>query len=226
MSYRVRYADVIVDLTKKLRPEVEHRRFAVCLDIILIGDKIQIYDPPSMEILINRVSNSIETFTIPNMDQLCYALVCFGHTSESSRDLLAKLLHILPSQLKFIALSPRKFVPLVYHLAVLGFHDHELIHNALRKDFLRALYNTKRCYPSEVFALDAFAKINLKGTYEGGNLDEKDNKILYERVIDIKCSNRRFYEPYKTLSRISEIFDGLQIPYQVGHALPHFETTG
>lgn len=196
-----------------------------------MAERQLIYDHESIEILLHRACDNMEEFTVLDMEALCLALSNFAYKSESGieRQFFEKTLAELPKRTFQIMKSPKKFISLVYSLAVNGFYDLELIHNALRQDFLKEIYMHERYYTPDLFGLDAFTRINLKDSYKGSQLHEKCQKVITKVLTAYMPSEDGKFKvtgaDTMTL-KIGDIIKSQHKHFHIAHTLPHFPNAG
>lgn len=215
----------------KLRSELHHRSLYLSVIVCTIAERQLIYDHESIEILLNKAIANIEELTLLDMEATCLALSNFAYKSESGieREFFDKILTELPNRTFQITKSPKKFISLVYSLAVNGFHDAELIQNALRPDFLKEIYMHERYYTPDLYGLDAFARINLKDSYKGSQLHEKSHRIMTKILtayIPSKDDEFKVTGANIMTLKIGDIVEKLHKHYHIGHTLPHFPNAG
>lgn len=230
MSARSSQHGQIIELLEKLRLQVDRRRMSTCARFIAVAEIFNEYDPIIMETVLQRAAIDNRDLSFFDCADICKALIMTNYKSPTGQEhiFLANVLKRIREQPRDVMFSAKAFHSLVYYLAILGYHDAEVIDNALGDDFLYVAYNRPQYLITEVYGLNAFVQLNLTGHYQGNLLTQKYHKKLkkvMKHAQDIKNHSKSF-GAIKMLRTFAEIMDTLNWPYQIGLAVPHYTTAG
>lgn len=202
---------------------------STCIRFLRVGEHAYLHDPKIIENVLERAPAAIEELDFADMADICHSLAIFDYKSPRQLDqkLLPLFLTEIRNRVPRIGYSPRSFHTLLYYLTVLGYHDHEIISNALRKDFLEPAYRA-HFLDSKIFGLNAYAQINLKGMYDGHVLAEKyirrrSGIINFNKKLK---DNWTCFGVHRVLRQLMGFLDVLNMPYQLGYALSHYDYAG
>lgn len=230
ISYRVNHYQQLTKLLEVLRSQLNKRPVSVCVRFVRVAEGCNIYDPATIENVLQRAPAAIKTLSLYDFDDICQALVIFNYQSPSGADrsLLPILLQEIRDRVPEIAFSTKTFLSLVHNLTILGYHDHEIIENALRSDFLQTVFQGNEFLDNSVYGLSAYAEINLQNQYRGRLLSEKYKKKM-KKISKVTAGVKdkvKVYNANRMFKTIMEILDESTTPYKVGFALPHFQAAG
>lgn len=227
-SYRTHHYDQLVQLMDKLRQQLPRRPTAHCLRFVSVADGLHMHDPTTIENVLQRMPGDIKSFSVFDFADICKALVMFDYKSPGGHDhiVLPMILQEIRERTSDLRRAFKIFNSLVYYLAVLGYHDNEIIENALRSDFLTIVYGRPQVLDSVISGLSAYAEINLRQSYRGALLDHPYKKKLKRPMAAGIKEQTKVYSGNRMLKTMMEVFDDTAVPYRVGYALPHFESAG
>lgn len=183
-----------------------------------------------METVLQRASIDDRDLSFFDCSDICEGLIMTNYKSPAGYEhtFLANVLKRIREQPRDVRFSAKAFHSLVYYLAILGYHDAEIIDNALRDDFLYVAFKRPQYLFNEIYGLNAFSQLNLNGLYQGNLLTQKYHKKLkkvMKHADDMKNHSKSF-GAFKMLRTLAEILDTLNWPYKIGFALPHYTTAG
>lgn len=228
-SIRLEHKDALANLMRTLAAQIPIRSPKIAEHISTLGERINLFDDACIEALTTKAIENVAEFTLVDMQQTVYTLAKAQPDSKVALTALTNILREIPKRIEEIADAPRQFISLVHGLSIFGLYNEELIHNALRKDFLDAIYPHSSMYRSEVFALDAFARINLHGKYTGSQLEGKNQKAVIKTVMSYIPDKHGKFKIHGTDSMLIQIEDIARDLYKYlnyGHALPHMAYSG
>lgn len=162
-----------------------------------------------------------------DLERISYVMGFFDFQSESKIEtrLCEQFLNELRNRVDDIVKHPKCFSLCLHFLTLKGYYDEEMISVALSPQFLKATYESQHYYDHEIFGLDSYAKINLKETYTGNALTEKNRQYLGKMLTDyIPDRNKEFKIGFtdEILLEVKETSDKLFAHCYFAHALPHF----
>lgn len=220
-----------MQLMHRFCSQIPHRSPRTALAFCVIAERIHLFHEESIRALVKKALNNIAEFKLSDIEQTCLALAKFGIQPEfkEAHELCQLFLEEIPRRTEEIVLSPKRFIPLLYCLATLGYYNEELIHNALRKEFVDAVYPHYSMFPPEIYGLDAFVSVNLRDTYKGNRLDGKNVKGVIKHVMAyIPDENGPYKVRYsdRMLLDVAKIVADRYKYYCLGHALPQIGFAG
>lgn len=215
---------------EQLRLQINRRPLSTCVRFIGIAEIFYDYDPIIMENILKRATIDASDLSFFDYSDICKALVMSNYKSPTGQDqiFLEILLQRIRERVRYVQTSARGFSCLVYYLAILGWHDAEIIQNALRDDFLLVAYKRPQFLINEIYGLNVFAQLNLNGNYQGNLLNKKYHKKMkkiMENASEIKTHSKTFGTP-KMLKMLMEILDAANLSYKLGFALPQYPIAG
>lgn len=213
------------ELMDKLTHQIKLRTNRVNHIICNLGAKNAVFNDGCIKALLQFALENIDKFTLIDMEKTALTMCRYYPSSERQLVLqvFRKFIDEIPKRTTEIAESPKRIVTLLYYLSAFGIHNENLIHNVLRDDFLRAVYLHNKFYPAELYGIDAYARINLKDTYNGKTLKGKAKIMSW---VPVKDGPYKLHGPEAVSVQIADTIEHLGIPYCYSHALPHTETAG
>ncbi|XP_037049478.1 uncharacterized protein LOC119083781 [Bradysia coprophila] len=198
-----------------------------CLHVALLGTHLHICHQSCIEQILHRFADDVQAIRMKDLERISYVMGFFDFESESNiaNRLCQQFLAELKNRVDDIVRYPKCFALSLHYLSLKGYHDEEMISVALSPSFLSAAYGNQTRYDNELFGLDSFVKINLKETYTGNQLTEKNRqymgKMLTEYVPD---RNKEFKIGFadNLLLEVKETSDELCTHSYFAHSLPHF----
>lgn len=213
-----------------LKTQLNKRSLSVCIRFLLVAESVFVHNPDIFENILERTPDAINQLLPVDLLDICCSLVKFDYQSPKNlhKTVPELILKNIRERVTQLGIIPVNFHMILYCLAILGYHDHEIIHNALRQDFIHIAYKHLQFLGSEVCGLNAFVQINLKNEYKGNLLEEKHKKIMREVITATSTIKTRskVFGAHRMCRNLMEILDELEMPYQLGYALPHFRIPG
>lgn len=210
---------------EKLCIVIPHCSVGTAQAICELGERIHVYHEGCLRAFTHKAKTNLSDFTLKSLEQLCFLYIrsTIQPDFTEAHDVCRMILEDIPKRITEISIAPRRLVPLLYCLAILGHHNVEIIDNALRKEFIDTTWAYYKNYPPELFGLDTFVKVNLRDTYTGNRLENKHARALINTVMGYIPDRNG---PYKIrgsdlmLIDMADIVGEMYKYYYMGHALP------
>lgn len=218
----------ITALLDSATSQVPRFTLLTCLHLALMGTDIQLCHPKCLEKIIERFYPEIDRARLKDMERISFVIGLHDFETESGieRDLFAKILAELKMRIPEITAHPRCFTSCLHYLTMKGYADEELISSALNQDFLKLAYGKNPLFGRDIFCLDAHTRINMKDTYSGAQLLDKQRQRMGKHLTNYLPDRSGKYRLSATDTFLLEINDAVKVSYQhcyMFHALPHHE---
>ncbi|KAG4074790.1 hypothetical protein HA402_006429 [Bradysia odoriphaga] len=197
-----------------------------CLQVAILGTNLHVCHQRCIEQILYRFFIDVKSIRLKDFERTSYVIGFFDFESESNieKRLCQQFLKELKNRTDEILRYPKCFALCLHYLTLKGYHDEEMISLALSTPFLSAAYGKQTGYDQEIFCLDSYVKINLKETYTGNELTEKDRRhlgnVLCRHVSD---DNDEYSATDKILMELKKTCDELCTHSYLAHVLPHFD---
>lgn len=202
-----------------------------CLQVALLGVRGNFCHQNSVEETVRRFADDFTSLRLKDLAEICFLVGRFDYKSDSKIEdkFCQNILIELKNRVSQIMKSPKCLPQCLHSLTLKGHYDEEAISVVLGKQFLKFAYGTNPIYGSDVFHLDAYARINLKDTYQGNLLTEKSRmllgKILTE-YIPVRNGKWHLRELDIMLLELQEASEEMYIHSYLAHPLPHYGPSG
>lgn len=185
-----------------------------------------------MEQIVRRFSVDVKSIRIKDIERITFVIGLFDFESDSriENQLCQNILDELKQRVDDIVKHPQCLPLCLHYLTMKGYYDEELISVALSKKFVHLAYGGNQVkYGKELFALDSYVKINLKETYRGDELTEKNRQYMGKMLtqyIPNRSDKFRLSATDKILLELEETAQELCNHCYFAHVLPHFDRPG
>ncbi len=202
-----------------------------CLHVALLGTQIHICQQDCIEQIVRRFSKDVKSIRMKDFERIAFVIGLFDFESESKVEdqLCQNILVELKNRAEEIVQYPKCFSLCLYYLTMKGYYDEELLSAALSKPYLTFAYGNQVKYGMEIFGLDSYAKINLRESYKGNEVTEKNRqymgKMLTQYIPD-RSGKFKVNATDAILLELKEATDELCTHCHFAHALPHYDRPG
>lgn len=225
-------ANLIDALQTRLLKTISKRSARECVLIADLGSFVQLSNNEIIEYTLNRCVNEpnvLETFVGSDLERLSRIIGMLNFTSESGIEMAAGkvLLQELRNRIEHIVTNRfhQKFLKILVNLSQADIYDVELLENTLRSDCLRFHYGLSKQFPSDIYMLDAYARLNLAGIYKGDLLSEvhlgKLGKYLSDYLPN-DTTNLSLRQNAQYLADVANCVEKVFQHFTYAHATSHF----
>lgn len=225
------HAEAIKQLLDAASDQIPRLSLLSCLHIALLGTHIQICHQNCMEQIVRRFADDVKSIRIKDLERIAFVIGLFDFETESRCEiqLFENILVELKNRTDEIMKHPRCLPLCLHFLTMKGYYDEEMLSVALSKKFVHFAYGDPFNYGKDLFALDSYVKVNLKGTYKGDELTEKSRQYMGKMLtqyIPNRSGKFRLHATDKLLLELKETSDELCTHCYFAHVLPHFDRPG
>lgn len=213
-------------------PQIERLSLLSCLHVLLLGTDMQLLHAPSAEACLQRFAAAdVADIRLKDMERVAFVLGLYDYRSASGvADVLSKrFLAELKTRVPEIMRHPRCLPACLQFLSYRGWADAELIGSVLDEKYCMHAYGKNVSLGRELFALDSFAKIDLRATYAGPVLAEKRRRqmgILLVHYIPTREGGHKLTATDRILLEMKEAVEREVGACRLAHVLPHFDRPG
>lgn len=199
--------------------------------ISVLGTSLHVCNPALLEIIAKRFLNDISQLRLKDMERFAYVMVLFdlAYSSNTVRSLANAMLCDLPRRTDEIREYPNDYVTCIYYLAMLGFHDADLIASVLDPSNIERIDHSSTNALKIIF-LDSFTRINLRNSYNNRpQLCDSTRRTLVDKCIQPLFTRRKIWNAIQFDELITDIADTVKLLFGdcvISHALPHFAKPG
>lgn len=202
-----------------------------CLHLALLGTHLHISHQKNLEAIVHRFAKDLKSPRMKDFERICFVigLVDFESESRIEDELCQSILVELKNRVDDITRHPKCLPLCLHYLTMKGWHDEEMISVVLNKPFLKLSCGSNINLGREIFSLDAYARINLKDTYKGNLLLDKNRRYMgrmLSQYIPSRTDKYKLSATDKILLEIKETSEELFNFCYFAHALPHFDRPG
>lgn len=227
-SAKLPHAEKVKAIQRKLTPRIPELSLLSCLHLALLGTNFQCCDPECIAEVIRRFKRDYKNGRLKDYERIAFVMGLFNVSTEDSKSLCESILAEIPNRKQEIMKYKRCYPSLLNYLATCGHYDKEMISVALTKQFYEAAYGQNLLLGRDIFCLDSFTRIQLKGQYEGEQLSERGRrnyaKLLCHYIPQqdskhkMSVSDKCLLETKATLDRV---YSGQCTVLE--NILPHFD---
>lgn len=202
-----------------------------CLHVLLLGSDILLCHNRSIELILQRFIDEIPNIRLKEIERISFVLGLFYlQSSLPIADLISqKILSNLKTRVEEIMKYPRCFPSCLHYLAHSGYADDELISSVLDERFCEMAYGRNVTLGREIFALDSYARINLKDSYKGMLLQDKRRRLMGKLLVHYipqRDGEFKLSATDKILLEIKEAVQRVVGNCHMAHVLPHYDRPG
>lgn len=216
-----------------LQWHAENASLMTVTHIALLGTHLHVFSQKLLETIIRRHIENTNTLRTKDMGcvALMLALVDFKSSARIEEDMFRKYLEKMKSLKDSRDTKERiNIIKCLCYLMIKGSWDMELLHWALEKKSLQKTFgNSMEEYNREIYFIDSFVKINLRGQYQGPQLSDIQRKILTERfayTMPTFTSQSDVSEYDKVFRDILNVTKRQYKYVAVENAVPHYVRAG
>lgn len=227
-SAKLPHAENVVRIQRRLMGRIPELSLLSCLHLALLGSGFQCCDHECITAIIKRFAQDYKDGRLKDYERIAFVMALFDIQTEDSKKLCKSILEEIPDRKEEIIKYKRCYPSLLNYLSICGHYDKEMISVALTQKFYEAAYGQNLLLGRDIFCLDAFTQIELKGQYEGEVLTEKNRrnyaKLLFNYIPEqgtkykLSVSDRCLMETKAALDNIY----GSQCTV-LENILPHFD---
>lgn len=202
-----------------------------CLHLAILGTHCQICHQKCIEHIVDRFNNDIKSLRMKDFERIAFVLGLYDFESESriEENFCQNVFVEIKSRVDDIIKHPKCLPLCLHYLTMKGYCDEEMINVILSQQFLKLGYGTNVNFGREIFSLDSYARINLKDTYKGNLLPDKNRKYMgkvLSQYIPIRDGKWKLTATDTIMLELKETTDELFTHSYYAHALPHFDRPG
>lgn len=181
-SAKLPHADNVRRVQRKLIQRIPELSLLSCLHLALLGTSFQCCDEECVSQVIKRFRKDYKVARLKDCERIAFVMGLFDINTEDSNALCKSILEEIPNRTEEIIQYKRCYPPLLNYLSICGHHNQEMISVALTKKFYEAAYGRNILLGRDIFCLDSFTQIELKGQYEGERLTDR-NRMNYSKML-------------------------------------------
>lgn len=211
--------------------EIPRLSLMSCMHVLLLGTDVHLCHHATIEPILNRFYDQVPNIRLKELERISFVMGLFHlQPIYPMADLLSKrILAELKTRVDEIMRHPRCLPSCLQFLSYGGYVDGELVSSVLDEKFCQMAYGRNVMLGKELFALDAFARINMKNSYEGALLEPKRRgmmgKILVQ-YIPRRDGEFKLSATDKILLEIKEAVERGMGDCHMAHVLPHYDRPG
>lgn len=219
----------LVAIQRKLQKSMHKRSIHSCVEIADLGSGVQVSSNEITEYTLNRCiaePNIFETFTHDDLESLSRIIGLMNFTSASGIEnvVAEKILQELRNRVD--EMPSRKFhrhlLKIQNNLAQKDICDVELLENTLRSDYRRLIYVSSKKLVSDIYTMDAYARLNLAHVYNGDLLDEEHLEKLGKYATNYFPDDQDKIPPYSQfIEKVAVCVKNVFKHFKYAHAVSH-----
>lgn len=219
-------------LLTALVPQVPRLSLLSCLHVLQLGSDILLCHRPAIEACLQRFAAApIAEIRLKDMERVAFVIGVFNYSSPSAvSDVLSeRFLGELKQRVPEIMRYPRCLPMCLQFLSWRGWADAELIEQTLSEEYCKVAYGRNVMLGRELFGLDSYTKIELRGTYKGAGLAEKRRRqmgISLVHYIPARESGHKLSATDRILLEMQEAVEREYGACRLAHVLPHYDRPG
>lgn len=212
-------------------PQLPRLSMMSCLHTMLLGTDIQLCHNASIEPILHRFNDELPNIRLKEIERISFVMGLF-HLQPilPIADLLSRRILVeVKTRVSEIMNHPRCLPSCLQYLSYSGYTDAEMISSVLDERFCQMAFGRNVQLGRELFALDSYARINLKGTYKGLLLDEKRRRLMGKILVHYiprRDGEFKLSATDKILLEMKEAAERLLGACHMAHVLPHYDRPG
>ncbi|CAD7089811.1 unnamed protein product [Hermetia illucens] len=227
-SSRLPQADIMYGLLDKMCPQLHRISLLACLHVALTGCDIQMCHEKCVEMVLERFHRDIDEARIKDMERICHVMGLFNIKTKSGikDELCEQILERMQTRIDEIIRYPKCLQTCLHYLTLCGHYNEDMLNAALDQQFIKHVYGKNKLLGREVFCLDSYARINLKDSYRGNLLLDRQRGTMgkmFTHYIPEKNSKFKLNVTDRILVEVNETCKNLWGTSNIKHVLPHFE---
>lgn len=197
-----------------------------------VGVPVRLFDSKIILHVFHRCLNHPEEFEELSMHDLEYLSRILSMTNYDNREMMRKvgnlLLDEIKNRLEYVASRGiyTNFINIIRNLTMIDVYDLEVMDNIFRMDYIRFIFKSSKQIDMQMYEIDGYNRINLRGIYKGNRLPDIYLEKLCYLVNWIPDRVERFKKYDEFAYAIEDVVLKLFKYCQYAHAVAHRKHAG
>lgn len=216
-------------LCDELLKRIEKYNYLTLMHIALIGVNMQNCHEELIIKITEKLNSEIKNIRLKDLDRMSHVISLYDIESKNGIEIefMKNVLNELRVRVDEIIKHPRCFTSTLHYLTLKGIYDLELIASALKENFLTFAYGKNaKALSRDILCLDCYTKINLKGVYDGPQLNDRMRRTiatLQSQFIPYRNSPYKLTHTDKLLLDVKDFAEIKFGPNIMTQVLPQYE---
>lgn len=205
----------------------------MCILVANVGTPIRLFDNQIMWLVFNRCLNhpeELQELSMPDLEYLSRILSMSNHENEELvKNIGTMVLHeIINNRLHVVTQRGifRNFSNIIRNLTMFDVYDLELLDNILSHDYIHLIYKRTRQLDMQIYEIDGYCRINLRGIYKGNLLPKSYVEKLCFLINWAPNRAERYKKNDEFSYAIEDAAKKLFTHCRFAHAIPHRRHAG
>ncbi|PSN43523.1 hypothetical protein C0J52_22635 [Blattella germanica] len=148
--------DTLLTLLDKVVPQIDRLSLLSLTHIALVGTNMQLYHEETMNKIVNRISNEIESCRLKDLERIAFALSQYNYEHKEKPSIYDRIAEEIckPQRLSEIERHPKCLPCCLNYLSIKEIYLEDQISKVLSKDFLLTAYGLQTPPPPPIIYTD------------------------------------------------------------------------